>query len=156
MPQLLQGCQPIKETSLTKPYHSAAEVEVAFYSAFRNLDTTRMQHVWANSPTAFCIHPSGQLFRGHESILASWTSIFQVAEKPQIQYTLINETKHEDLVVRLVAERIGSPASQAESSAVVLATNVYVLIDRGWRMLGHHASQTRSEPAGPRLKKKLH
>ncbi len=115
-----------------------------------------MQHVWANSPMAYCVHPSGQLFRGHESILASWKSIFQVADKPHIQYNLIHETKHEDLVVRLVAERIGPATPQAESSAVVLATNIYLLTDRGWRMLVHHASHNHSEPAGRKSKKKLH
>jgi ketosteroid isomerase-like protein len=141
---------------LSRRYDSATAAEKAFYKAFRELNIARMRDVWAESSAAYCIHPSGQLFRGRESILASWASMFQVAEKPYIHYSLVNQSQVEGLAVHLVVERIGPTASEALAGAVVFATNVYQLTEMGWWMLGHHAAQARSEPAGRKSKPKLH
>lgn len=141
---------------MSKPYDSAAAAEDAFYQAFRELDRARMQEVWLESPEAYCIHPSGQLFRGRESILASWASIFEDAVKPNIQYTLINRSQQADLAIHLVVERIGSNTAKTRTGAAVFATNVYQLTPQGWRMIGHHAAQARSDPIGPKTKQKFH
>ena len=141
---------------MSRSYDSATAAEEAFYQAFRDLNKTRMQAVWVESPESYCIHPSGQLFRGWESIISSWTSIFQGAEKPNIQYMLINRSQHAELAIHLVVERIGSGIAKTETGPLVFATNVYQLTSQGWRMLGHHAAQAHSEPIGPKTKQKLH
>ena len=139
---------------MSRSYDSAVAAEQAFYQAFRELDGVRMQEVWVESPEAYCIHPSGQLFRGWESIRSSWASIFKAAVKPNIQYTLISRSQHAELAIHLVVERIGSATAEAQSSAVVFATNVYHLTPTGWRMLGHHAAQAHAESSGPKPQKK--
>ena len=141
---------------MSRQYDSATAAEEAFYQAFRDLDKARMQEVWVESPEACCIHPSGQLFRGWESVLSSWASIFQAAVKPNIQYTLINRSQHAELAIHLVVERIGSTTAKAHADAMVFATNVYQQTSQGWRMLGHHAAQAHAEPRGPKPKQKLH
>lgn len=137
-------------------YHSAAEAEEAFYTAFQNLDLVQMRQVWANSASAYCIHPSGQLFQGYDAILTSWNKIFQGAEKPRVHYSLIGQNNQENLAVHLVVERISSSSEAAETGAVVFATNVYLLTETGWHMLSHHAAQARFEPGSPKTQKKLH
>ncbi|MGD8590467.1 MAG: nuclear transport factor 2 family protein [Chromatiales bacterium] len=141
---------------MARHYDSAAAAEKAFYQAFRELNIDRMREIWVDSPAVYCIHPSGQLFRGRESILDSWAGMFQVAEKPHIQYSLINQSRHAGLAVHLVVERIGPTATIAQADAVVFATNVYQLTEAGWRMLGHHAAQARLEPTSQKVRPKLH
>ena len=141
---------------LSRHYDSATAAEQAFYQAFRELDRASMQELWVESPEAYCIHPSGQLFRGWESVLSSWASIFKATVKPNIQYTLLNRSQHAELAIHLVVERIGSSSAKTQTSAVVFATNVYQLTPKGWQMLGHHAAQAHAEPIGPKAKPKLH
>lgn len=120
---------------------TATKAEEAFYNAFRLLDLTAMRQIWADHPGAFCVHPSGQLFMGYEPILQSWSKIFQDAQRPQILCSLINETLQSKMVVHLVEERIGKFGSPKESLSVVLATNLFISTESGWRLIGHHASQ---------------
>jgi hypothetical protein len=141
---------------LSKRYHSPAAAEEAFYQTFRELDSTGMQEVWVNSPEAYCIHPSGQLFRGWESIVSSWADIFHDAVKPNIHYMRINRSQHAKLAIHLVVERIGSTNAMSRTGAEVFATNVYQLTPQGWRMFGHHAAQAHSKPIGPKGNLKLH
>jgi hypothetical protein len=96
------------------------------------------------------------VFKGHAPILASWRSIFQAADRPRIQYRLITETAYAELAVRLVLEEIGTRARPPESGATVLATNVYQWTEQGWRMLGHHASQSQLEGFGTTGLQQLH
>jgi hypothetical protein len=140
---------------LSRGYDSATAAEEAFYRAFRELDIAGMREVWVDSSNAYCIHPSGQLYRGQQSILASWSNMFQVAEKPHLQYSLINQSQGAGLAVHLVVERIG-PADPAQTGALVYATNVFLLTGPSWRLLGHHAVQARSVPASQKPKPKLH
>ena len=121
-------------------FDSPIDAEQAFYNAFRNLDIAAMQRVWADLPTVYCIHPSGQLYVGFAAVLQSWSMIFKGVEKPQLDYHLISESRHPTQVVHLVEEGIGAKSMPQESLSVVLATNVYVLSNEGWRICCHHAA----------------
>jgi hypothetical protein len=113
-------------------------VEQAFYSAFRELDEHGMQAVWVDSKEASCIHPGGVLLRGVEVILDSWREIFDEASPPQVEHRLIQASSDARLAVHTVEEKVSSGAGGRR--AVILATNVYIFTDGGWRMLAHHAS----------------
>lgn len=114
--------------------------EAAFYEAFRRLDVDRMATVWTDSADVFCVHPGGPLLTGRDAVLGSWLEIFAQADPPQLEYRLVHREQRADIAVHLVEEHIRPSGSRAEGAALVLATNVYILTERGWEMLSHHAS----------------
>lgn len=119
-------------------FTNPAEAEAAFYTAFRDLDIDGMRQVWLASEGTSCIHPGGDLLQGIEAILASWTSIFGDNQPPHVDHRLIQASANGNLAVHTVEESIRS--HDGETHAVVLATNVYGMVEGGWRMLAHHAS----------------
>ncbi|MDJ0738941.1 MAG: nuclear transport factor 2 family protein [Gammaproteobacteria bacterium] len=128
--------------------------EQAFYDAFRALDLSAMQTVWADSAEISCVHPGGQLLRGTGDVLASWREIFEDASPPRVDYRLVQASRDQRLAVHTVEERVLSGGGRR---AVVVATNVYVLGDGGWSMLAHHASLPLVErPRSPQAERPLH
>lgn len=119
-------------------FSTAAEAERAFYDAFSKLDIDAMQHVWADSPDASCIHPGGGLVQGVEGVIDSWRSIFRDTSPPRVDYRIVQASADSRLAVHTVEEHVSS--SDGQRHAVVLATNIYVNRDGSWRMLAHHAS----------------
>jgi hypothetical protein len=127
---------------MRQSFETPAAAERAFYQAFGNLDLGSMQQVWADLPTVYCLHPGSRLLLGYAAVMQGWARIFRGAQLPQIEYSLSAQLQNSMQEVHLVEERIGDPASPAgEAAAIVLATNVYVLTNRGWRIACHHASQ---------------
>lgn len=112
--------------------------ESAFYEAFKALDSEAMSLVWMKSSDASCIHPGGPLLQGTDRVLESWVEIFRDSNPPTVKVRLIQASADSHLAVHTVEESISSGSGTRQ--AVVLATNVYVRMDGGWRMLAHHAS----------------
>ena len=127
-------------SSMTQFFMSPSEAETAFYNAFRQLDIEAMQIAWANQSAVYCIHPSGLLCVGREAVIQSWSELFQGVEKPRIDFSLINGSRYAEQAVHLVEERIGARSLPQESFSTVLATNVYILTDKGWHLFSHHAT----------------
>lgn len=115
------------------------EVEAAFYAAFQTLDITLMGAVWAEVPSPVCVHPGGDLLQGRGEVLNSWREVLTGAERPDLQYRVIQRTAAEGLAVHLVEELI-RPSRSREEPNRILATNVYRQTGEGWRMTAHHAS----------------
>ena len=129
--------------------------EQAFYAAFRELDEQSMQSVWVDSGDASCIHPGGALLRGTDEILRSWREIFDEASPPRIEHRLIQASSDARLAVHTVEEKVRS--GEGGRRAVILATNIYIFIEGGWRMLAHHASLPLVESTQPQqTKQPLH
>ncbi len=121
------------------------EAEQAFYSAFEKADIHAMMAVWGESRDVVCIHPGGPRLQGVEAIKTSWKQIFSA--QAHLSFTLTDQqvTQDSQLAVHLLRERI-----QVDSivQGVMLTTNIYRLIDGGWRLTLHHASPD------PQFKKK--
>lgn len=127
-----------------------AEVEQAnteFYAAFEACDIDRMAAVWAGNGYATsvtCVHPGWQMLRGRDEVLRSWALI--MANTPYIQFVLTDvrvEITGGQAVLTcaeniLTVDESGHEGMLAGGSAV--ATNVFVRVDDGWRMLAHHSS----------------
>jgi ketosteroid isomerase-like protein len=130
---------------MSKPpsFATPKEAEAAFYDAFERADIDAMMGVWAESETIICIHPDGPRLRGRHAIRASWEQIF--APGARLKFTLKDSRRTRDalLSIHVLRECIrvdGVP------QGVMLATNIYQLIDGSWRMTLHHASP---EPEAP-------
>ena len=125
--------------------------EAAFYAAFGKLDVVAMRRVWWASDRISCIHPGGKLLQGYDAVMNSWEAIFRAHRPPTVDYRLIQATHGQNLAIHIVEERVKS--GERDRQAVVLATNIYTLVDGGWRMLAHHASlplvDPKPEPAPP-------
>jgi len=114
--------------------------EAAFYQAFTTVDADLMVAVWADGDDALCIHPGSDLRRGKTAVMTSWTEIFSGSLAPAVEYRYVGGYASENLVVRIVEERIWPRDKQRSEATRVLATNVYVRDEGSWRMTEHHAS----------------
>ncbi len=126
-------------------FASAEAAERAFYSAFERADLAAMMAVWAEDEEIICVHPGGPRLCGVAEVRESWRQLF--AQGPQLSFSLSNGRLYPGrmLAVHSVFEHVKTRGDPRPATAV-LATNVYVLTPRGWRMLMHHASVP---PAAP-------
>ena len=132
---------------ITKNYATPQDAEQAFYRAFEHADLAEMMAVWAEEDIV-CVHPGGGRHTGLVEVRESWRQIF--AAGPRLRFRLDNSRIFSGrmLSVHSVYERV-TVAGDARPANPVLSTNIYLLTDRGWRMLVHHASPLAPE-AGPR------
>lgn len=131
------------------------EVEAAnaeFYAAFEALDLDRMAAVWADGNYAAslaCVHAGWPMLRGRGEILRSWALI--MANTPYIQFVLTDVTVDVsgDRAVVTCGENI---LAADDDSAVgflaagsVVATNIFLRTDGGWKLWLHHGSPVLSQ-----------
>jgi ketosteroid isomerase-like protein len=127
----------------TKTVFSSPEAaEAAFYRALQKGDLRLMMAVWDEDENISCVHPGGQRLEGHAAVRQSWELIF--AHSSELAIHLSDESRFEDqnLTVHVVHEHIRL-GKESQHQPPVIATNVYRLTDKGWRMVMHHASPTR-------------
>ncbi len=113
------------------------EAEQAFYSAFEHGDIDAMMAVWADDDDVVCIHPGGRRITGRSSVRRSWRDIFATEQKLAVKVEDNHVTYDKQLAIHMLKENI---AIDGQLRGVLLATNIYRLVDGGWRMLLHHAS----------------
>jgi len=123
-------------------FSSPEAAEAAFYRALQKGDLKLMMAVWDEDENISCVHPGGQRLEGHAAVRQSWEQIFSHASELAIQ--LSDESRFEDqnLTVHVVHEHIRF-SKEGQHQPPVIATNVYRLTEKGWRMVMHHASPTR-------------
>lgn len=126
------------------------EAEIAFYSAFEMLDISLMDSVLADKDGC-CIHPGGVIVMDHQEILNSWKYIFSQMEPFSLQHEVLSKTVTEDRAAHVVAEVITLTDKPGTPTSIVLATNVYIRQENGWRLFHHHASS----PSGKDMLEKL-
>lgn len=132
-------------------FYSAEEAEAAFYRAFERHDLDAMMSVWADEASVVCVHPGGPMLIGREAVRASWEQILAGSGTLSFVVQEVRREARDGLAVHVVQEHIRSGDEPA--GPPVLATNVYRLTDRGWRMILHHASPS---PRPPRPKGMVH
>jgi uncharacterized protein (TIGR02246 family) len=135
----------------TAAFTHPQEAEAAFYDAFQRADLDAMMAVWAEDEEVYCVHPGGPRLTGLESIRESFRQIF--ANGPSMRFELRSAQSMQGglIAVHSVYEYINVLGERRQAS-VVVATNVYVNVGGGWRMVAHHGSAAgRAEsPPAPR------
>ena len=129
-------------------FASAQDAEAAFYEAFENCDINAMMAVWADEEEVVCIHPSGARLTGTLKVRDSWRQIFTSGIKLNFCITDQQYVTGLQLAIHNVYEHI-TVVGEAKSRNPVIATNVYILTARGWRMLMHHGSQVPDKAVVP-------
>jgi len=145
-------------------YASAQEAEAAFYDAFGKSDLEAMMSVWADDDDIYCIHPGGPRISGLANVRESWRRLFTNGQTLSFQLRARHEINGMMIAIRSVYEQI-TVAGQGPARNPMLATNIYLRTERGWRMVAHHAapapaaraaSTTATEPEAKRAPKTLH
>lgn len=131
---------------ITETFATAQDAEHAFYQAFERADLAAMMAVWAEEDDIVCVHPGGQRHTGVVEVRESWRQIF--AQGPRLRFRLTGSRVFSGrmLSIHSVYEQV-SIAGDPRAANPVLATNIYLLTDRGWRMLMHHGSPIAGTPA---------
>jgi ketosteroid isomerase-like protein len=115
------------------------DAEAAFYQALERADLTAMMAVWAEDEEIVCVHPGGPRHLGFTEVRDSWRRLF--LQGPQLRFQLSGEKVFSGrlLSIHTVYENV-TLISNPQSVSAVVATNIYLLTSRGWRMLVHHGS----------------
>lgn len=144
-------------------YANSQEAEAAFYDALGKSDLEAMMGVWADDDEIYCVHAGGQRITGMENVRESWRRIFNSGQTLSFQLRARHEIHGMMIAIHSVYEQI-TVAGQGTSRTPMLATNIYLRTDHGWRMVAHHASpapaaptaQTSPEAEPQRAPKTLH
>ena len=123
----------------SRGFASSRDAEKAFYDAFERASLEDMMNVWADDDAIVCIHPAGPRLHGRRAVETSWRQILEGGARLRFDIGEARITSEGGIAVHCVHENIRHGADFAERS-LVLATNIYVSTERGWRMLVHHAS----------------
>jgi ketosteroid isomerase-like protein len=125
---------------VTKPlFPSAQDAEAAFYDAFAKGDLEAMMAVWADDDDIYCVHPQGPRLLGEEQVRESWRQIFASGERLTFHLASQHYLPGMMMAVHSVYEHI-AVAGDPRGRHPIIATNVYLRTELGWRMVAHHAS----------------
>jgi len=120
-------------------FSTPAAAEAAFYEAFEAGDLEAMMAVWADDDDIACVHPGSVRLSGRKEVRESWRQIFSGGARLRLHIDGLKVVEGPALAVHNVYEQI-SLEDQSVSVNPVVATNVYVKTERGWRLWMHHAS----------------
>jgi ketosteroid isomerase-like protein len=124
---------------ITRQFATAAEAEAAFYEALERGDLEAVMAVWATDEEVICIHPGGPRIEGYDAIRDSWRQVFSQGNRLRFRLTDLQCFDGMLYSLHVVCEWVAE-ASNPSQSTPVFASNAYLLTDRGWRMVLHHAS----------------
>ena len=115
------------------------EAETAFYEALDQGDLESVMAVWSADDEVICIHPGGPRIEGFEAIRESWRHILGQGSRLRIRISDVQRFEGMLYAIHVLCEWIADAATPRQT-APVLCTNAFLLTDRGWRMVLHHAS----------------
>ena len=127
-------------------YANSQEAEAAFYDAFAKSDLEAMMSVWSDEDEVYCVHPGAPRISGVANVRESWRRVFTSGQTLSFQLRARHEIHGMMIAVHSVYEQI-TIAGQGPARNPLLATNIYLRTDRGWRMVAHHASPAPAAPA---------
>lgn len=127
-------------------FSSPQEAEQAFYRAFERAHLAEMMAVWAEEEEIICIHPGGARYAGPVEVRESWRQIFASGQRLKFRLAGARTYTARTICVHSVLEHV-TVIGEQQSATPLLATNIYVLTERGWRLFLHHASPVARELA---------
>lgn len=133
------------------------EAEAAFYEAFEKADLEAMMAVWADDDDIVCVHPGGPRLSGMAQVRESWRQIFAGGQTLRFRLRNQQSLNGMTLAVHSAYEQV-AVAGEAQARTPVIATNIYMRTEIGWRMVVHHASPAPASPdaEAKRTPKTLH
>ena len=102
-----------------------------FYRAFTERDADLMDRIWAPSGAMVCLHPGQSPLHERAEIMASWRAIMRHPQAPRVRCVGEWVVGRPGLAIVVCREIL--PEGQ------LMATNTFVRLSEGWRMVGHHS-----------------
>ena len=118
---------------------SADDAETAFYEALQCGDIEKLMACWADEDDIVCVHPGGARLIGAAAIRAAFDTMFANGNI-QARVEKLRMVECMGASMHSVLERIEVLTTEGPHHAYVIATNVYMKMGEGWRMVVHHAS----------------
>jgi len=112
-------------------------INSAFYDAFAAGDFLAVKDIWSKNHQTSVIHPGSAALHGQKAVMMSWELIFKNSGPHDIK--CINEK------VYLIGESAYVVCSEIFPEGQLIATNIFVIEDGGWRMV-HHQAGPSSDP----------
>jgi uncharacterized protein (TIGR02246 family) len=122
---------------------AVAAVNAALYEAFEAADVDRMQRVWddVDPASVVCVHPGWPMLRGRDTVLRSWSAVMAGTDYIQFFLTDVRISVVGDTAVVTCQENLLTEVTESgDLPTAVVATNVLVRRDGGWRVQVHHGS----------------
>ncbi len=114
------------------------KAEAAFYEAFAQRNLEALMAVWADDERVGCVHPMSELITGQRAVRESWAGILHGTPALAIRVELVMRVRRGPLAVHTVHEYLRT--GEQEPRRPIVATNIYLETEEGWRMIMHHAS----------------
>jgi len=118
----------------------------AFYVAFNGRDYEAMKALWARAAPLSCIHPGGGTIFDREAVMASWKGI--LGNDSQAPIVALGPR------VRLFGDYAVVVCFEVVAGDNLIATNVFVREDGGWKMVHHQSGPTAEDPPRALLSEK--
>jgi ketosteroid isomerase-like protein len=122
----------------------------AFYGAMAARDYAAMAALWSQEAPVACAHPGWPPLTGRVAVMESWAGILRNPSSPKIHCLEAQAILHGRSALVLCFEVI--------EQDVLLASNLFVKEEAGWRLVHHHAGPTMARPEMARASpsKRLH
>ncbi len=109
-----------------------------FYQAFAGRDVDEMDRVWAQTVEVACIHPGWNPIAGRDAVMDSWRSILDNPSAPEIRCLMPTVFQTDDFAFVTCFEAV--------DQGFLVATNIYVRENGGWKLIHHQAGPTAEQP----------
>jgi ketosteroid isomerase-like protein len=109
----------------------------AFYRAFAGRDLEAMDAVWASDAPVACVHPGWDALRGRDAVMESWRAILSGPHSPEIGCS--------HAFAQVIGETALVICREHVAGGELVATNVFVREDGGWKLVHHQASPLATE-----------
>ena len=135
-------------------FTTAQDAEAAFYEALEKTDLEAMMAVWSDDDDIVCVHPGGMRLAGVEQVREAWRQIFAGGQSLRFRLRHLRAIDGMSLAVHSVYEQI-TVTGEPQARHPVVATNIYMRTENGWRMIAHHASPAPASPDGESKRGKI-
>lgn len=109
-----------------------------FYRAFAARDMKALREIWADIPGVTCTHPGWNPLIGRVAVLESFRAILEGPNPPAVRCLAAQAFVTGASAYVLCHEEI--------NGNYLTATNLFVRVERHWRMVHHHAGPAGGPP----------
>ncbi len=120
-------------------FASVEECEQAFYEALERGDLDALMELWLQDDDVCCVHPGGVRIVGYSAVRASWSSLLG-SGGIAIRATGRRIFESSTMAVTNVIEEFVVPQGGTTQVVHVLASNSFVKLPTGWKMVMHFAA----------------
>ncbi len=104
----------------------------AFYLAFATRDVKSMNELWSEKSSVTCVHPGWRPLIGREDVVESWLTLLGNPAAPHVEFR--------DARAFIYGQTATVLCFEVMREGILVATNIFVHEETGWRMVHHHAT----------------